>query len=88
MMTFTTNQFRLKISEDAPTFYQYPISIHSEESEETHTYAYSPFELNKIVRRVQPKFETLLGQFLHWGQSIWTTQRLEETFIVDSSHLN
>lgn len=87
-MRFTTNQFRLKISNDAPTFYQYPISIHNDDEDDIDTYDYSPFELQKIVRKVQRKLESLMGQFLHWGKNIWTTQRIEESYLIESSHMN
>lgn len=88
LMKFTTNQFRLQISKDAPTFYQYPITIHSDDADGKDTYDYSPFEVQKIVRRAQKKIDMMIGQFLHWGFNIWTNQRIDESLIVESIHMN
>jgi hypothetical protein len=55
--------------------------------DEVNTKMYTPFEMGKIVGRIKRKLESLIGQFMHHGYNIWTTQKVPETYVIDSQHL-
>jgi hypothetical protein len=43
----------------------------------------TPFELAKIIDRETRKIETLIGKFIYSGYNIWTTQKLDQTYLLD-----
>lgn len=47
----------------------------------------TPFELAKIVDRETKKLELMLGKFIYSGFNIWTTQKIEETYLLKSKHM-
>jgi len=44
----------------------------------------TPFELEKVVNSNTKKIELLIGKFIFSGYNIWTTQRLEESYVIDT----
>lgn len=83
-----TNQFKIKIGENCPVLFQYPLSILEEEansanSVDVHTYTMD--EVTKVVDREKKNIELLVGKFIHSGFNIWTTQQLlEEKYLINS----
>jgi hypothetical protein len=69
------------LGKNAPQIYQYAIAL-IEESE-CDVPQPTPFELGKIVERETRKIETLIGKFLFSGYNIWTTQQLDQTYMLD-----
>lgn len=75
----------MTLGQNAPQIYQYAISI----LDETDTAALdpTPFELAKIVERETRKIESLIGKFIYSGYNIWTTQRIDQTFLIDTKNM-
>ena len=44
----------------------------------------TPFELAKVVDSNTKKIELLIGKFIYSGYNIWTTQRLDECYVIDT----
>lgn len=44
----------------------------------------TPFELAKVVDANAKKIELLIGKYIYSGYNIWTTQRLDESYFVDT----
>lgn len=44
----------------------------------------TPFELAKVVDANTKKIELLIGKFIYSGYNIWTTQRLDESYVIDT----
>ena len=76
----------MTIGKNAPQIFQYPIGI--EEGEEANKPGaappVTPFELAKVVDSNTKKIELLIGKFIYSGYNIWTTQRLEESYVFDT----
>ena len=84
---FYTNQFRMKIGQNAPQFYQYPLNLfpgEAEDLEDDGNYKFTPVEVSKVVEKEKARIELLTGKFIYSGYNLWTTQRLEESFIITS----
>lgn len=84
-VVFVTNQFSLKMGKNAPQIYQYAIGLI--EDAECNAPPPTPFELGKIMDRETKKIETLVGKFLYSGYNIWTTQRIEQTYLLDVKNM-
>jgi hypothetical protein len=60
---FATNQFVMKIGQQCPMMYQYPLRIvNTDEVDET--LKYTTFELEKIAARLKKKLEVVLGTYM------------------------
>jgi hypothetical protein len=44
----------------------------------------TPFELAKVVDANNKKIELLIGKYIYSGYNIWTTQKIDETFLIDT----
>ena len=73
------------LGKNAPQIYQYAIAIVDESDIDGPQV--TPFELAKIVDRETRKIESLIGKFIYSGYNIWTTQRIEETFLLDTKNM-
>ena len=69
------------LGKNAPQIYQYALALI--EDAECDAPPPTPFELGKIVDRETRKIETLIGKFLYSGYNIWTTQQLDQTYLLD-----
>ena len=80
-LSFVTNQFSMKMGQNAPQIFQYPINLFSGEApdveEENSFYKFTPLELSKVVEREKSRIELLVGKFIYSGFNIWTTQQLD-----------
>ena len=47
-------------------------------------YKFTPLEVSKVVEKEKSRIELLLGKFIYSGFNLWTTQRMEESFIITS----
>lgn len=76
----------MKIGKKAPQIYQYPINLDGKEGDHKAAgdYIYSVLDVGKVVDRNTAKLELLIGKFIYSGYNIWTTQRLEETIMIDA----
>ena len=84
-VVFQTNQFKMTLGKNAPQIYQYAIALIEEA--ECDAPAPTPFELAKIMDRETRKIETLIGKFLYSGYNIWTTQKLDQTYLLDVKNM-
>jgi hypothetical protein len=80
-VVLVTNQFKMTLGKNAPQIFQYAIGIIEEA--ECDAPQLTPFELGKIVDRETRKIETLIGKFIYSGYNIWTTQQIEQTYLLD-----
>lgn len=71
----------MTLGKNAPQIYQYAIGLIEEA--ECDAPPPTPFELGKIVDRETRKIETLIGKFIYSGYNMWTTQRIEQTYLLD-----
>ena len=76
----------MTIGKNAPTMFQYPMSIESTD-EQDETLKYSTMELEKIVGRLHRKLEVVLGKYFHSGRNVWTPQQLSESYYFDAKHM-
>jgi hypothetical protein len=86
-VNFYTNQFRMRIGKNSPQIYQYAIILFPGEADdivEDNAYKFTPFEVEKVIGREKSRIELLAGNFIHSGFNIWTTQQLEESFLISS----
>lgn len=77
----------MKIGKNSPQIYQYALILFPGEAEELvddSSYKYTPFEVQKVIEREKSRIELLTGQFIHSGFNLWTTQKLEESFLITS----
>ena len=76
----------MSIGKNAPQIFQYPISIEECDDSTNHGSAppVTPFELAKVVDSNTKKIELLIGKFIYSGYNIWTTQRLDECYVIDT----
>lgn len=73
----------MKIGQNSPQIYQYPVSLFYGEASEFCDDApskFTPQDLQKVIERERSRIELLAGNFIFSGFNIWTTQKLEETF--------
>ena len=84
---FYTNQFKMKIGQNAPQIYQYPLNLFQGEDpteEEDGSYKFTPLEVGKVVDREKQRIELLIGKFIYSGFNIWTTQVLDQSYLIES----
>ena len=79
----------MKIGKNAPQIYQYPLNLFSGEEEpvddnDISTYKFTPLEVGKVVEREKNRIEMLVGKYIYSGFNIWTTQQLEQSYIIQS----
>ena len=88
---FFTNQFGMRMGPMAPQqVYQYPIGLFESLDTDTlmESQAFTTTDVEKIVERERSRIELLVGKdFIFRGFNIWTRQRLEETFTVESRRM-
>ena len=73
----------MKIGKRCPVMYQYPLRIETSDQVDE-TLKYTTFEIEKIVAKLKKKLEVVLGQYMHHGQCVWTTQQITETYYFDA----
>mmetsp|Transcript_21726 Transcript_21726/g.33513 ORF Transcript_21726/g.33513 Transcript_21726/m.33513 type:complete len:341 (+) Transcript_21726:505-1527(+) len=78
-----TNQFRLKISKDFLQFYQYPIKVEAAGSGEL-GFKCTPNMVEKLVRKVTNKLQSLVGQFIHSGFNLWLTRQVPDSYVIET----
>jgi hypothetical protein len=79
----------MKIGNNAPQIYQYPLNLFqgldAEEQEDmASNYQFTPLEVGKVVERERQRIELLIGKFIYSGFNIWTTQPLDQSFLFQS----
>jgi len=76
----------MTIGKNAPQIYQYPLILfQGEEPDDINnvsTYAFTPLEVEKVVRREEARIEMLIGKYIFSGFNIWTTQQLDQSYII------
>jgi len=86
-VNFYTNQFKMKIGKNSPQIYQYALILFPGEADEIvddKRMNYQAFEIEKVISRERSRIELLAGVFINSGFNIWTTQQLEESFLITS----
>jgi hypothetical protein len=78
----------MKIGQNAPQIYQYPLNLFPGEAdqmvEDDGNYKFTPLEVSKVVEKEKSRIELLTGKFIYSGFNMWTTQRLDESFLITS----
>lgn len=80
----------MKIGNNAPQIYQYPLNLfQGEEPDDVNdndlsTYKFTPLEVEKVVEREKARIEMLIGKYIYSGFNIWTTQQLDQSYIIQS----